>query len=154
MNKGQALALVTFMIFIILVTVIVLFMPINQQLIRIGKLLAIYQALTLAESGIEVGNLYLIKDQIVSDFTASSNVVDNSICRFYFDYFCSLHNNIVGCNWTPSNCGENRINGQNINIKAYIYKLTQQFQYSFYTKVISQSQVKEVTRVLDFDFAP
>jgi len=168
-SKGQILALTLFVLLSSLGIVLVLLMPINQQVIRIRKILNTFQALTFAESGLEVASLYSIKNiEIDNHFQYT---LDNSNptqietdCQSYYNHSCnrSGHHNICEeRGFTMSGWGGcskykiNKIASQDVEVELYSAAVYKNFEvYSYFVKLISTGKYKGLERVLDFDFLP
>lgn len=157
MKKGQILALTVFILFISLGMIIVLLMPINQQVIRIRKLLSTFEALNNAESGLELGNLYGIKNLEISNFTyeISSYSYGGSDCERYFNFIKERYPSI-GIYIPQANCSKVIIKDNQNRIESEIYSVLMQsgIIYGSYIKTISNGKEKQIQRVLDFDFLP
>jgi len=165
--KAQALALTIFIILASLGVVIVLLMPINQQVIKVRKILNTFQALSNAETGIEVSNLYAIKGDRLNGYSFQIlppelypqsrckifvDIMDERMCKDNFD--CGSRDKIP-----PGYCHTIKINktaDESINSLIYYAEFRSRDDYQIYpyTKVISTGRLKNVERVLDFDFWP
>lgn len=157
MKKGQILALTVFILFISLGMIIILLMPINQQVIRIRKLLSIFEALNNAESGLEVGNLYGIKNVMLPGFNyeISTSSYGGSDCERYFNFIREKHHSI-GNYTSQSDCSKVLIKDSQNKFDNEVYSVLMQsgFIYGSYIKTISNGKERQVERVLDFDFLP
>jgi len=157
MKKGQILALTVFILFISLGMIIVLLMPINQQVIRIREVLSTFEALNNAESGLEVGNLYGIKNVMLPGFNyeISTSSYAGSDCERYFNFIKERYTSIRI--YTPqSECSKVIIKDNQNRIESEIYSVLMQsgIIYGSYIKTISNGKERQIERVLDFDFLP
>jgi len=161
MKRGQILALTIFILLSSLSIIMVLLMPINQQVIRIRKILSSIQALTYAESGLEVGNFFALKDQgVVTGYSSSAIQSNLNICNQYYQFACQKRgSNICTGSGFPASLttcqGYLLTNNSNNEVEVYFSPITkEEVIYSFYTKVISKGSERGVERILDFDFLP
>ena len=148
-NKAQIFALTIFIIMVILGTTLILLIPINQQLIRIRKLLNTFQALSYAESGIEFGNYYGIKNGNLGNFSIQTTPYDfwNSPC---LNYAAKIQD--FGFN----KCYQINMKSQSSDINVEMFNSTLESDKidRIYIKSFGSGNYKGVQRVLDFDFLP
>ncbi len=146
-KKGQILGLTILIILISLGTVLISFMPINQQVIRLRKLLNSFQALAYSESGIEFANYYIhLGDNIGNfDISISTSTFENSQCQNFVNRFDFDFNYCYITIMTTST--------QNMKIEIYDSVYIGEGSYS-YTKLISSGEFRKVIRIVDFDFRP
>lgn len=148
-SQAQIFALTIFIIVVLLASTFVLLLPINQQLIRIRKLLNTFQALSYAESGIEFGNYYGIKNVQLGNFSISSGTSDfnNSQCFVYATK--------IGY-WDFNKCYVIIMTTSTSNITVKIYNSTFETLKieRVYIKAFGVGDYKGVQRILDFDFLP
>jgi len=165
-QKAQALVLTIFIILISLGIVIVLLMPINQQVIKVRKILNTFQALSNAETGLEVSNFYAIKGDTLSGYSFQTSTVPytGSDCQNFVNnmdrIMCgdnpncgSRAENII----PPNDCDITRINkdiDNSINSTIYEAVFKRNYDYYPYTKIISTGRFKNIERALDFDSWP
>lgn len=156
-SKGQILALTLFVLLASLGTVLVLLMPINQQVIRIRKILNTFQALTFAESGLEVASLYSLKGKTLNNFLYNSTDpggdVNQSPCAMFFNQLCS-RSEMDECAHTKIQCIITTTTSDKIEAEMYNLELSSGLIYSYFIKLISTGKYKGLERVLDFDFLP
>lgn len=148
-NKGQTLVLTLFVVLISLSLTMVFLMPINHQIINLRKITNSYQALSYSESGIEFGNYYAIKGEVLGGFTkiTSTSTFSNSLCEYFArKYFATTTFNYTDCVYTQMNL-------PNLGINLEIYSSIDSSGNVFpYVKILSQGEFKKILRVLDFDF--
>lgn len=154
-KKSQILTLTLFVMFISLSAVLILLIPVNYQLIRIRKIIYSFQAFSQAESNLEVGNLYVVRNKTINGFNYHySFYVDNQECIKFGEKM-----GISDPDWIYLSCEKIQIvpvdeatTTEIYYAKVYVPNLPH--VYSFYSKLISEGNYKELKRVLDFDFLP
>lgn len=151
-KKGQILAMTIFMLLVILGSTVVLLMPIQQQLIKTRKLLYSFQALTFAETGLEIGNFKILKEFVSPTETFP---YQGSLCEHKINKYQSF---IAKSGWVPGNsCDLYEENDSDYITQVYSTEMTkpaQEFVYSFFISNISTGEYKGIKRLLDFDFLP
>ncbi|MER3570085.1 MAG: hypothetical protein C4348_00505 [Patescibacteria group bacterium] len=165
-QKAQALVLTIFIILVSLGVVIVLLMPINQQVIKVRKILDSFQALSNAETGLEVSNFYAIKGDTLSGYSFQTSTVPypGSDCENFvnnMDRIMCRGNPNCGSRAEgiipPNDCDITRINkdiDNSINSTIYEAVFKRNYDYYPYTKIISTGRLKNIERALDFDSWP
>ncbi len=151
-KKGQIVSLTIFIVLISLGTTLVFFMPINQQVIRLRKLLNTFQALTYSESGIEFANYYAIKNQNIGNFTISGPSCSSfagSQCEIFARRFGIDLSGFTSCCYTVMS----KLPEMNVEIYSS-FGIDSNNITKLYSKTISQGGFKRIQRILDFDFAP
>lgn len=152
-KKGQTLSLTIFIILISLGTSLVFFMPINQQVIRLRKLLNSFQALAYSESGIEFA------DKNIGGFasTTATSSFPGSPCerfaiQFYGENLQDLRNRFNICQYIKKTTSTQ---SGNITIEIYNSYWYQDYMGNeIYSKVISLGEFKKIQKVIGFDYLP
>jgi len=167
-QKAQALVLTIFIILVSLGVVIVLLMPINQQVIKVRKILDSFQALSNAETGLEVSNFYskIRKIEPFAEYSFQTSTVPypGSDCQNFvnnMDRIMCRGNPNCGSRAEgiipPNDCDITRINkniDNSINSTIYEAVFKKNYDYYPYTKIISTGRLKNIERALDFDSWP
>ncbi len=148
-NKGQTLVITLFIVLVSLTLTLVFLMPINQQVVKLRKLLNTFQSLAYSESGIEFANYYALKGEVLGGFTTStaSSSFSGSLCEHFANKLnlnISNYDTCIYTTMTSSTLGTVEIYSS-INSVVYVAP---------YIKVISGGKFENILRVLDFDFVP
>ncbi len=151
-NNGQIVILTIFIILISFGMTLILFMPVNQEVIKLRKLLNTFQSITYGESGVEFANYYAIKDKNIGNFSISfsDTIFENSQCQIFVKKVFSNPPGFTNCYYikmsTSTNISEIEIYNSVLIKDDLIEKI--------YLKSISLGNYKKIQRSLDFDFYP
>lgn len=150
-NRSQILAITIFIMVTVLFFGFIFLIPLNQQIIQVGKLLNVFQALVYAESGIEIGNYYGIKGSLI---LSGLNAYESQNFSYFNNTPCQYFS--VKLNLGPFNeCYVRKYKNDFLNIELYNSierdRINDIIKKS-YLKNISLGSNKNIQRVLDFDF--
>jgi hypothetical protein len=144
-NKGQVLIVTLFVLGSSMITTYMLLMPVISQSLKARSLLNSFQALTNAESGIEVGNYYAIKGNKIVNGTGCQGCVPISHLPTHCDEFTTGY---ISC--------EGETIGDNVNFQSHI-DVAIEGQEPIKIKAsrnISQGVYKNTSRILKFISIP
>jgi hypothetical protein len=147
-KRGQVIALTIFIVLLSLGMVLIFFMPINQQVIRLRKILVSFQSLANSESGIEFALAHAMGRGNLGNFQIgiSSTTFSNSGCYPFAEKIGDT--DFDTCYYIRMTTSSNIMNMEIYNSIKTLGIMR------FYTKIFSVGEYRNIQRMLDFDYLP